>query len=377
MPEQRALQDLISELSPRTRRVLKQCFMTGKQCIFSAQIAADGHRAITPDNLSVFVIMPFRSNLEAFYRWSLRRFLNKDYHLPKKNIQRADEARGNGYIVCEKICRKIQESDLVLAEISTRNANVFYELGLAYGLERPVILMRDRNIINGLETDPYISQSLDLHTSNAAILKYPGIDLLDVDQTSYRLDKYIIHPRVCKTALRKLQFSILSMERPDSNNPIPNDDITFTVNEVLSSIVKSSLTEIRDELRELNDQDEVGTRLLEPWAKVIVGISDDAWRDFSTAKLLTVNGHQNFQDIAKQIEESFCVIIDVSGNDPVACFWLGYCHSRGVNVIPIYRQLSERDDWETQLVFDIRALWYVEYNEKNLSHEFQSGSSAE
>jgi len=78
--------------------------------------------------------MPFTPHLETFCRWSLRPFLTQGYEFDDRRVQRADDVREIGYIVCEKICRKIQEADLVLADISLENANTFYEMGLAYGL---------------------------------------------------------------------------------------------------------------------------------------------------------------------------------------------------------------------------------------------------
>ena len=44
-----------------------------------------------------------------------------------------------------------------------------------------------------------------------------------------------------------------------------------------------------------------------------------------------------FQEILAKVEESFCAIIKTGGNycNPMMYFWLGYCHSRGKNVIPL------------------------------------------
>ena len=141
----------------KRRHIMKRCFMTGKQCIFSSQIQSNFKTRINNgnqgglngthnkteennDNLevsnvdvssendnmrtpaqqglinpSIFVVTPFRSNLKAFYNWSLKPYLIWDYDIYEENIQCADDVREVGYVVCEKICRKIQESDLVLA----------------------------------------------------------------------------------------------------------------------------------------------------------------------------------------------------------------------------------------------------------------------
>ncbi len=43
--------------------------------------------------------------------------------------------------ILEKIREMIIESDLIIADISHRNPNVFYELGLAHAYDKPVILI--------------------------------------------------------------------------------------------------------------------------------------------------------------------------------------------------------------------------------------------
>lgn len=85
---------------------------------------------------SVFVIMPFSEQFESLYR---------DVILPvaKKcgfDIIRIDEVPGPG-IILNDIQQQIQRSNVVVAEISTPNPNVFYELGYAHALEKPAVLL--------------------------------------------------------------------------------------------------------------------------------------------------------------------------------------------------------------------------------------------
>lgn len=53
---------------------------------------------------------------------------------------RADERHGPGMILVD-IERQIAESNVVIAEISPTNANVFYEVGYAHALRKPTILL--------------------------------------------------------------------------------------------------------------------------------------------------------------------------------------------------------------------------------------------
>ncbi|MDR2581301.1 MAG: nucleoside 2-deoxyribosyltransferase [Fibromonadaceae bacterium] len=56
---------------------------------------------------------------------------------------RIDEQPGIG-IVSEKIYKGIEEADVVIADTKWRNPNVFYEIGLAHALNKPVILMNPK-----------------------------------------------------------------------------------------------------------------------------------------------------------------------------------------------------------------------------------------
>jgi hypothetical protein len=55
---------------------------------------------------------------------------------------RADEVQVTNYIVVD-ILRKILDADMVVCDLSARNSNVLYELGIRQAFNRPVTLIRD------------------------------------------------------------------------------------------------------------------------------------------------------------------------------------------------------------------------------------------
>lgn len=83
-----------------------------------------------------FVVMPFRAELNFFYLY-LRRHLQEKYGL---RVERGDH-RILTVPLLEKIREQIVEARVLIADITGRNPNVFYELGLAHALEKPVILL--------------------------------------------------------------------------------------------------------------------------------------------------------------------------------------------------------------------------------------------
>jgi hypothetical protein len=94
-----------------------------------------------------FFIMPFRPELNFLYLY-LRN------HLQEKHGLRVE--RGDHKIltipILEKIRGQIIEAKVVIADISGRNPNVFYELGLAHAFEKPVVLMT-RDSVEEVPTD--------------------------------------------------------------------------------------------------------------------------------------------------------------------------------------------------------------------------------
>ena len=104
---------------------------------------------INPDRFEVFFAIPFKSPptckvaCDALIEW-----LKKEHGIDEKRIFRADRWTYSGDFVC-KICKAIQESRVVVADITCGNANVFFELGLSVGLGKPSILIHDEKVTEG------------------------------------------------------------------------------------------------------------------------------------------------------------------------------------------------------------------------------------
>ena len=84
-----------------------------------------------------FVIMPFRPELNYFYRL-LRAHIEQKF--PEVQVARGDDRVITGSVL-DKIADYIRKADVLIADCSGRNPNVFYELGLAHALEKQVILI--------------------------------------------------------------------------------------------------------------------------------------------------------------------------------------------------------------------------------------------
>jgi nucleoside 2-deoxyribosyltransferase len=103
-----------------------RCFKTGGPCTVDVQEKPH----------SVFVIMPFAEAFDDVYELGIK----ASVEALGWECQRADEMIHNRDIMCQ-VCQGIRQARFIIADLTDRNANVFYELGMAHALEKDVILL--------------------------------------------------------------------------------------------------------------------------------------------------------------------------------------------------------------------------------------------
>src|SRR5690606_31311793 len=84
-----------------------------------------------------FVMMPFGAPLGDYYSKIYEPAIEK---AGLKAVRADDDIFGTGKII-DQIWSGINAAKVLIAELTTRNANVFYELGLAHALKKPVVLV--------------------------------------------------------------------------------------------------------------------------------------------------------------------------------------------------------------------------------------------
>ncbi len=109
---------------------MKRCFKIGtRNC----------PKKITFSPKAIVVAMPFRDEFEDTYKFAIRPALEEAGFEPWK----ANEQINTIDVMC-KVCHAIQQSGYLIANITNWNANVVFELGLAYGLAKTVILVKHK-----------------------------------------------------------------------------------------------------------------------------------------------------------------------------------------------------------------------------------------
>lgn len=88
------------------------------------------------DNKKAFILMPFAESLNDVYDFLIKGALIEAGY----QVKRADDIKSQSNIL-EDIVKGILESDLIVADLTDSNANVYYELGVAHALQKKVVLI--------------------------------------------------------------------------------------------------------------------------------------------------------------------------------------------------------------------------------------------
>jgi hypothetical protein len=126
------------------------------------------------DPIDMFVLMPFTAELNPVYDKHLKK-LDKKLGI---TVKRADDIFSPKPFM-NKIWGSIFAAKIIVADCTTRNANVFYELGLAHVIGKPVILIaqNDDDVPSDIHHLDYIKYKytpegiVDLEKRLNAILK--------------------------------------------------------------------------------------------------------------------------------------------------------------------------------------------------------------
>lgn len=89
------------------------------------------------ENTSCFVVMPFALPHGGYYEVVYEPAIRK---AGLKPVRADSDIFGTGKVI-DQIWDGINAAKVLVAELTTRNPNVFYELGLAHALQKPVVLV--------------------------------------------------------------------------------------------------------------------------------------------------------------------------------------------------------------------------------------------
>ena len=333
---------------------MRRCFMTGKQCIFRPQATGT---AVGEPQSGIFVVMPFRPNLDTFFEWSLKPFLGGLSRYAGEPIRRADQISKIGYVMCENICRRIQNAKLVVIDLSVTNANVFYELGLAVGLGKRLLVLCDKGVRQSREYWDAIG------IPQERLLRYPSIAQLTSGAKSIEDYEWVVPVPARNPEMVVLPLLVPGPYREETEGGAQPKDISVTFEDAIKAAVGVAISQIAERAGANGEgEPELTTAVRSLGDKSIASLAK-CTPQFLVPGNGATEGLAAYKEMAAQVESAFACIVDLFGEQPLSYFWLGYCHARGVNVVPVSRSPNGQEP-KQPLAFDIRSLWCVEYHEK-------------
>lgn len=329
------------------------CFMTGKGCVYTDQVDQTLKSSKEQEACRGFMIMPFQPELGVFYENCLRPFFHSNYDrddshhvgpqpVPNKfALERADEVSRPGIIICEGICKRIQESDFIVADISVANDNVFYELGLAYGIGHKILLIHQRGAEFGSAWAKYLRPEETEHTEYT-VKQYDSLMPIRRDQFKASQHFWRRAPSAGTEGQGNPEVLFLEMMRDGRKEADPpptrmdDKDIRLSFRTHVLSDVGLALVRITSLLKRLEAQKQ--STIPHEYLDGIIQRHLD--------KASVVEPTDSFSKTRNRVDQCYCLIVR-TGRDchPMSYFWLGYGHARGKNVIPI-TQLVHRPPQE-------------------------------
>ncbi|NTW16607.1 MAG: hypothetical protein HGA41_04000, partial [Syntrophaceae bacterium] len=284
--------------------------------------------------------------LDVLYQWEIAPFFKNGGRDPgdaryRCTPERADDVRQVGFIICEKICRKIQEADYIVADLSFDNPNVFYELGLAAALRKEIV-----PICAGDLLQPRQSRLLS-ELGIPKLLPYPRFDMLEE-----RINDYVWRPGTTYADFEQMSGDHIAILQ-DIRHTILGSSCygdKYDFGALCRTAVGTAAAEI---FSESNMKQKPELRLYD---KVRI-------EAIKVPKCVCPSGSP-YGSVIEACKSSACVLVDVTVEEAAAnFFWLGYIHGIGGNAIPVNSYSRDTDKGERPAPFDIRALWHVAFRD--------------
>lgn len=84
-----------------------------------------------------FVLMPFSDDFKDIYEIAIK----EACHNGGAHCERVDDQDFHETSIFQRIINQISQADFIIADMSGKNANVFYEVGYAHALDKPTVLL--------------------------------------------------------------------------------------------------------------------------------------------------------------------------------------------------------------------------------------------
>lgn len=135
---ERTVRSMLDRLSPEERETAKAVVESAYRVQSDQPRRAFQLRTETQDSRSLFVLMPFRKEMEGVF--NIIRGAAESLGL---RVSRADEIASAG-LITDQILDAISKARVIVADVTAMNPNVLYEIGIAHSLGKDVVLLAEK-----------------------------------------------------------------------------------------------------------------------------------------------------------------------------------------------------------------------------------------
>jgi len=262
----------------------------------------------------VFTLMPFTADFFEIHR-ELKEAIEETFALTCKKADDFFEPRR----LMDDIERCIKTAELVIADLTSRNPNVFYEVGMCHGLGRTALLLTQK--IEDVPPDLQDVRHIMYENSLLGIEKLQIELLKAISELKDREDQVRLFKRTRRRRSSNLLFAL-----------VPQTD---EGRRTFESIIKPALKEIDEKIECKSARDL-----------------------FSTGRVMS--------EIWENINWARIVISDLTGKDPNVFYETGISHALDKKVILMARNLK------ADVPFDLRGRSCIEFADST----FREGKKA-
>jgi hypothetical protein len=156
-------------------------------------------RKFTAESDLLFVLMPFTEELEVIYADHIKKVAQK----LNLRCRRADDIFSNSVII-EDIWDFINRARLIIADLTNKNPNVFYEVGLAHVVGKPVVL-----ITQSIDDIPF-----DLRHLRHIVYEYTPRGMQKFEETLQNTVEFIL--KQPQTSVEQFKQDLVADDFPNS-----------------------------------------------------------------------------------------------------------------------------------------------------------------
>lgn len=224
----------------------------------------------------VFVISPIGkpgTDVHQKAKYALKYLIRAALPSPEFHVHRADEGKSPDSIG-QHVIRQISEADLIVADLTDHNPNVFYELAIAHGWRKPVV-----HLISQGQVMPF--DIVDQRT-----IFYDITDLASVEDCVTTLNEYAIEAMLKADELVNPLSSFKMFDQVKSDSASSGDAVAYLLEDMSSRISR-----LQNEIRR------IGRRSRGMEERTLAGINAEDDRSTNNVSV------REFQHVVREIRE--------------------------------------------------------------------------